>query len=80
VSVILEPLAASWSEASDDKEVVEGDWRGLSMGETEAELATDDSVGRLRFSAIGFFGTAVEDIFVCYIHAMHAGKRINCED
>lgn len=45
----------------EDKEVEEGDWRGLSKGEAETELTAEDSVGRLRFSATRL-GTAVDDI------------------
>jgi hypothetical protein len=41
-------LLASWSEAIDDRDVDEGDWRGLSNGEAETELATEDSVAGLR--------------------------------
>lgn len=37
----------SWaSDASEDKDVLEGDWRGLSKGVTEFELATDEVVVR----------------------------------
>lgn len=57
-------MLASWSEAMEDKEVEEGDWRGLSKGDAETELTVEDSVGRLRFSATRL-GTAVEDILAC---------------
>lgn len=50
----------SCSEAMDDSEVDEGDWRGLSKGEAETE-GTDESVGWLRFSALRW-GTAVDDM------------------
>jgi hypothetical protein len=45
----------------EDKEVEEGDWRGLSKGDAETELTAEDSVGRLRFSATRL-GTAVDDM------------------
>jgi len=47
----------------EDREVVEGDWRGLSNGEAETELAVEDSVAGLRFSATRL-GTAVDDMMV----------------
>jgi len=58
-------LLASCSEAMEDKDVVEGDWRGLSKGEAETELTAEDSVGRLRLSAMRL-GTAVDDILTVY--------------
>jgi hypothetical protein len=45
----------------EDKEVDEGDWRGLSSGETETELGTEESVPGLRCRATRL-GTAVDDM------------------
>lgn len=56
------PLSAfSASEAIDESEVDEGDWRGDSSGETETELGTEESVVGLRLSATRL-GTAVDDM------------------
>lgn len=54
-------LLASCSEAMEDREVDEGDWRGLSKGEAETESAMDDSVAGLRRSTVRL-GTAVDDM------------------
>jgi hypothetical protein len=45
----------------EDREVEDGEWRGLSKGDAET-LGTDESVPGLRFSAMRL-GIAVEDIF-----------------
>jgi len=49
----------------EDRDVEEGDWRGLSKGEAETELTAEDSVGRLRLSATRL-GTAVDDMLTVY--------------
>lgn len=45
----------------EDREVDEGDWRGLSKGEAETESITDESVVGLRRSAARL-GIAVDDM------------------
>lgn len=54
-------LLASCSEAIEEREVDEGDWRGLSKGEAEIELVAEDSVAGLRLSATRL-GSAVDDM------------------
>ena len=49
------------STSMEDREVDEGDWRGLSKGEAASELGTDDSVVGLRRSALRL-GRAVVDM------------------
>jgi hypothetical protein len=56
----------------EDSDVEEGDWRGLSKGDAETELTTEDSVGRLRLSATRL-GTAVDDILMVY-----QGVTVDC--
>ena len=45
----------------EEREVEEGDWRGLSKGEAEIELVAEDSVAGLRLSATRL-GIAVDDM------------------
>jgi hypothetical protein len=59
VSSIL--VRTSCSEAMEDSEVDEGDWRGLSKGEPETEEGIDESVVGLRCSATRL-GRAVDDM------------------
>lgn len=54
-------MLPSCSEAIEEREVEEGDWRGLSKGEAETELAVEDSVAGLRLSATRL-GIAVDDM------------------
>ena len=54
-------MLTSSSEAMEEREVEEGDWRGLSKGEAETELAVEDSVAGLRLSATRL-GIAVDDM------------------
>lgn len=54
-------MLTSSSEAMEEREVEEGDWRGLSKGEAEIELVAEDSVAGLRLSATRL-GIAVDDM------------------
>lgn len=58
MSSILERVASD-SEAIEDSDVEEGDWRGLSKGEGETELGRDESVVGARCRATGL-GRAVD--------------------
>jgi hypothetical protein len=42
VSTIFVFLTSCTSDAKDDKDVVEGDWRGLSKGVAEFELLVEE--------------------------------------
>jgi hypothetical protein len=67
----------SCSEANDDRDVLEGDWRGLSMGETELELAADESVVTFLCSATRF-GIAVDDILAsldCFTASVGSDRK-----
>ena len=59
LSILL--LRASPSEDKEDRDVVEGECRGLSAGETDTKLVADESAVMLRCSAMRS-GMAVEVI------------------
>jgi hypothetical protein len=48
------------SDAKDDNEVVEGDCRGVSTGDVEAELVVDEFAVMWRCSAVRFGRTDVD--------------------
>lgn len=60
-------FCCSASDARDDSDVLDGDCRGLSLGDTDTELGADESAVALRCSAMRL-GTAVDDIRQKYDH------------